>query len=60
MPELFSCGEERNPDPCRGKLDMVIVTTADPLYGQTGDGTWNHEKVIINLVADFIADLPGE
>ena len=40
-------------------LDLVIVTTADPLYGQTGDGPWNHEKAIINLVADFIASLPG-
>ena len=41
------------------ELDMVIVTTADPLYGQTGDGSWNHEKEIINLVADFNASLPG-
>ena len=39
-------------------LDMVFVTTADPLYGQTGDGPWNHEKAIINLVADFVAALP--
>jgi hypothetical protein len=41
-------------------LDMVFVTTADPLYGQTGDGPWNHEKAIINLVLDFIASLPVE
>jgi CubicO group peptidase (beta-lactamase class C family) len=40
------------------ELDMVVVTTANPLYGQTGDGPWNHEKNIINLVADFIASLP--
>lgn len=42
------------------ELDMVIVTAADPLYGETGDETWNHEKAIINLVADFIASLPSE
>jgi CubicO group peptidase (beta-lactamase class C family) len=40
------------------ELDLVVVTTADPLYGETGDGTWNHEKSIINLVADFIASMP--
>ena len=39
------------------ELDMVIITTADPLYGQTGDVPWNHEKEIINLAADFIASL---
>ena len=39
------------------ELDMVIVTTANPLYGQTGDAPWNHEKDILNLVADFIAAL---
>jgi len=38
-------------------LGLVIVTTADPLYGQTGVGPWNHEKAIINLVADFVASL---
>jgi hypothetical protein len=41
-------------------LDMVIVTTADPLYGETGDEPWKHEKAIINLVADFIASIPEE
>jgi CubicO group peptidase (beta-lactamase class C family) len=40
------------------ELNMVIVTTANPLYGQTADAPWNHEKSIINLVADFIAALP--
>jgi CubicO group peptidase (beta-lactamase class C family) len=42
------------------ELDMVIVTTADPLYGQTGQGPWNHEKANLNLVADFIKSLPSE
>jgi CubicO group peptidase (beta-lactamase class C family) len=42
------------------ELDLVIVTVADPLYGQTGDGPWNHEKAIINLVSEFINSLPGK
>jgi CubicO group peptidase (beta-lactamase class C family) len=41
-------------------LDMVLVVTADPLYGQTGDGPWRHERANLNLVADFIASLPSE
>jgi len=32
---------------------MVIVVTADPLYGQHGDRPWKHEKANLNLVADF-------
>jgi CubicO group peptidase (beta-lactamase class C family) len=39
-------------------LDMVMVVTADPLHGQTGDEPGKHEKANINLVADFIAALP--
>jgi CubicO group peptidase (beta-lactamase class C family) len=41
-------------------LDMVIVVTADPLYGQTGQQPWNHEKANINLVSKFINSLPVE
>jgi len=41
-------------------LDMVIVVTADPLFGQHGDTPWKREKENLNLVADFIASLPGE
>ena len=41
-------------------LDMVVIVTSDPLYGQTGDSPWSHEKANINLVADFIASLPSE
>jgi CubicO group peptidase (beta-lactamase class C family) len=39
--------------------NMVVVVTADPLYGQMGDGPWALEKDNLNLVADFIAALPA-
>ena len=42
------------------ELDMVIVTTADPFFGQHGDQSWKHEKAIMNLVGDFIKSLPTE
>ena len=41
-------------------LDMVIVVTADPLVGAHGDEPWKYEKQNLNLVADFIADLPDQ
>ena len=40
--------------------DMVIVVNADPLFAQHGDAPWKHEKANLNLVADFIASIPGE
>jgi CubicO group peptidase (beta-lactamase class C family) len=40
-------------------LDMVIVVTADPLVGEHGDRPWRLERENLNLVADFIANLPG-
>jgi hypothetical protein len=42
------------------ELDMVIVVKADPLFAQHGGGPWEHEKVNLNLVADFISSLPEE
>jgi CubicO group peptidase (beta-lactamase class C family) len=42
------------------ELDMVIVTTADPFFGQHDGQSWAHEKAIINLVGDFIKSLPKE
>ncbi len=42
------------------ELDLVVVATADPLYKQHGDEPWKLEKANLNLVADFIASLPGE
>jgi hypothetical protein len=41
------------------EFDMVIVVTADPLFGQHGGGPWGHEKANMSLVGDFIASLPG-
>jgi CubicO group peptidase (beta-lactamase class C family) len=41
-------------------LDLVVIATADPLYKQHGDEPWKFEKANLNLVADFIASLPGE
>lgn len=41
-------------------MNMVIVVTADPLFGQHGDVPWRHEKDNLNLVGDFIRTLPME
>ena len=41
------------------ELDLVVVVTADPLYGQFGDQPWALEKANLNLVANFIAGLPS-
>lgn len=41
-------------------LNMIIVVQANPLRGQLGDEPWRLEKQNLNLVADFIASLPGE
>jgi CubicO group peptidase (beta-lactamase class C family) len=42
------------------ELDMVIVTTADRLYGQFGGEAWEKERAIIELVGKFINSLPSE
>jgi CubicO group peptidase (beta-lactamase class C family) len=39
-------------------LDMVIVVTADPLFGQHGDAPWGFERQNLNLVGDFVDSLP--
>jgi len=39
-------------------LNMVIVVTADPLWGEHGGGPWRKEKANLNLVADFVNSLP--
>ena len=40
------------------ELDMVIVVTADPLDGEFGGNAGALENANLNLVADFIAELP--
>ena len=41
------------------ELDMVIVATADRLYGQFGQDAWEKERAIIELVGKFINSLPS-
>lgn len=56
----FAWGHGRQLIVLADELDMVVIVTADPLYGQTGQEPWNHEKANINLVADFLASLPSD
>jgi CubicO group peptidase (beta-lactamase class C family) len=42
------------------ELDMIIVTTADPLYELPAGAGWKYEGAIIDLVGKFIASLPSE
>ena len=42
------------------ELDMIIVTTADPLHGVFGGESWKHEGAINNVVGKFIKSLPKE
>lgn len=42
------------------ELDLVIVTTADPFFGQHDGQSWEHEKEIFELVGEFISSLPNE
>ena len=44
------------------ELDMIIITTADPLYGPdlAGGGGWKYEGAINDLVGKFIKSLSKE
>jgi formylglycine-generating enzyme required for sulfatase activity/CubicO group peptidase (beta-lactamase class C family) len=42
------------------ELDMVIVTTANPLPGVWGQEAWEKEGAIIDLVGRFIKSIPRE
>jgi CubicO group peptidase (beta-lactamase class C family) len=42
------------------ELDMIVVTTANPLHELPGESGWKHEGAIINLVGKFINSLPKE
>lgn len=39
------------------ELHMMIVTTADPFFGQHDGESWRHEKAVFNLVGRFIETL---
>jgi CubicO group peptidase (beta-lactamase class C family) len=41
-------------------LDMVIVTTADPIYNLPEEQGWKYEGGIIDVVGKFIQSLPGK
>jgi CubicO group peptidase (beta-lactamase class C family) len=42
------------------KLNMVIVTTADPLYNAPEEAGWKYEGAIIDVVGRFIQSLPAD
>ncbi len=41
-------------------LDMIIVTTADPLHELPGASGWKYEGAITDVVGKFIESLPSE
>ena len=41
-------------------LDMVIVTTADPLHDKWDENSWKYEGAVNRLVGRFIKSLPKE
>ncbi|TKJ44014.1 hypothetical protein CEE36_02520 [candidate division TA06 bacterium B3_TA06] len=42
------------------ELDMIIVTTADPLYDLPAGAGWKYEGAINNVVGKFIKSLPSQ
>jgi CubicO group peptidase (beta-lactamase class C family) len=36
-------------------LNMIVVTSADNLFGQFGEASWRKEKAVMELVGEFIA-----
>jgi len=42
------------------ELDMIIVTTADPLHNLPEGEGWKYERAIIDLLGKFIKSLPKE
>ena len=40
-------------------LDMIIVTTADPIYQLPEEAGWKCEGAIIDVVGKFISTLPS-
>ena len=56
----YACGHGANYIILLHDLDMIIVTTADPLYGPdlAAGGGWKYERAINELVGSFIKALP--
>jgi CubicO group peptidase (beta-lactamase class C family) len=56
----YACGHGANYIILLHDLNMVIVTTADPLKGPdlAGEGGWKYEGAINSVVARFIRSLP--
>ena len=56
----YVCGHGANYIILLQELDMIIVTTADPLYGPelAGAGGWKYEGAINKVVGRFIDSLP--
>ena len=42
------------------ELDMIVITTADPLNELPPAEGWKYEKAVIDLVGEFINSLPSE
>jgi len=42
------------------ELEMIIVTTADPLHGILGGDSWKYEGAIVELIGRFINSLSSE
>ncbi len=58
----YACGHGGNYIVLLRELDMIVVTTADPLYGPelAGAGGWKYEGAINNVVGRFISSLPSQ
>jgi CubicO group peptidase (beta-lactamase class C family) len=58
----YACGHGGSYIILLDELDMIIVTTADPLYGPelAGAGGWKYEGEINKVVGRFIGSLPGK
>jgi len=54
----YASGHGRNYIVLLDELDMIIVTTADPLHHLWGGDPWKHEGAINKLVGKFIKALP--
>ena len=40
-------------------LNMVIVASADRLFADFGDGAWDKERAIIDMLGKYIGSLPS-